>query len=117
MFLHVISCLICITPLSSTLFNLLAIVGLLLIETILFFIGIEVLLEEGVYEAAYPLHDQLIREEDAGEPETWNDRMVNFYTNKICISFIFVLEIISSLGKISKYISCTTNSCNQRLLR
>ncbi|CAF3628792.1 unnamed protein product [Adineta steineri] len=37
--------------------------------------GIEVLLEESVYEAAFPLHDQLIRKEDAGEPETWNDRM------------------------------------------
>ncbi|CAF2544158.1 unnamed protein product [Rotaria sp. Silwood2] len=37
--------------------------------------SIEVLLEEGVYEAAYPLHDQLIHEQDAGEPETWNDRM------------------------------------------
>ncbi|CAF3836457.1 unnamed protein product [Rotaria sordida] len=41
--------------------------------------GIEVLLEEGVYEAAYPLHDQLIREQDAGEPETWNDRMKLYY--------------------------------------
>ena len=39
--------------------------------------GIEVLLEEGVYEAAYPLHDQLIPKHDAGEPETWNDRMVS----------------------------------------
>lgn len=39
-------------------------------------LGIEVLLEEGVYEAAYPLHDQLIPKQDAGEPETWNDRMV-----------------------------------------
>jgi hypothetical protein len=42
-------------------------------------IGIEVLLEEGVYEAAYPLHDQLIHEQDAGEPETWNDRMVGIH--------------------------------------
>lgn len=40
-------------------------------------LGIEVLLEDGVYEAAFPLHDQLFREEDAGAPETWNDRMVN----------------------------------------
>lgn len=40
------------------------------------FIGIEVLLEEGVFEAAYPLHDQLIPEHEAGDPETWNDRMV-----------------------------------------
>ncbi len=43
----------------------------------LLFLGIEVLLEEGVYEAAYPLHDQLIHNHDAGESETWNDRMVN----------------------------------------
>jgi hypothetical protein len=43
------------------------------------FVGIEVLLEEGVYEAAYPLHDQLIPKQDAGEPETWNDRMVNLF--------------------------------------
>lgn len=41
------------------------------------FIGIEVLLQEGVYEAAYPLHDQLIHEEDAGDSTTWNDRMVS----------------------------------------
>ena len=39
-------------------------------------IGIEVLLEEGVYEAAYPLHDQLIDKDEAGDHETWNDRMV-----------------------------------------
>jgi len=30
-----------------------------------------------VYEAAYPLHDQLVPNQDAGEPETWNDRMVD----------------------------------------
>ena len=41
------------------------------------FIGIEVLLEEGIYEAAYPLHDQLTSVEEAGKPKTWNDRMVN----------------------------------------
>jgi hypothetical protein len=35
------------------------------------------LLEEGVYEAAYPLHDQLVSNQDADEPSTWNDRMVD----------------------------------------
>lgn len=75
--------------------------------------GIEVLLEEGVYEAAYPLHDQLVHEEDAGSPEIWNDRMVIIKLtclNKLFNSILF-LEIISSLGEISKYISCSADSC------
>jgi len=66
-----------------------------------FFSGIEVLLKEDVYEAAYPLHDQLIHEQDAGEPETWNDRMVNLYNlliNKILL--LSLVETVSSLGKI-----------------
>jgi hypothetical protein len=41
--------------------------------------GIEVLLEEDVYEAAYPLHDQLLPKQSAGEPATWNDRMVSLF--------------------------------------
>jgi hypothetical protein len=51
-------------------------------------LGIEVLLEEGVYEAAYPLHDQLVSNEDAGEPETWNDRMVDWLSIEIIVDWI-----------------------------
>jgi hypothetical protein len=48
----------------------------------LFLLGIEVLLEEGVYEAAYPLHDQLVPDQDASDPANWNDRMVDDYLRK-----------------------------------
>ncbi|CAF2083690.1 unnamed protein product [Rotaria magnacalcarata] len=58
--------------------------------------GIEVLLEEGVYEAAYPLHDQLIHEEDAGEPETWNARM-KLYHRWAKFSNIFRIQPIRAI--------------------
>ncbi|CAF0898718.1 unnamed protein product [Adineta ricciae] len=58
--------------------------------------GIEVLLEEGVYEAAFPLHDQLIDEEDAGEPETWNDRM-KLYHRWARFSNIFRVQPIRAI--------------------
>ncbi|CAF0899696.1 unnamed protein product [Adineta ricciae] len=58
--------------------------------------GIEVLLEEGVYEAAFPLHDQLIQEEDAGEPETWNDR-TKLYHRWARFSNIFRVQPIRAI--------------------
>ncbi|UJR37801.1 hypothetical protein I4U23_030492 [Adineta vaga] len=58
--------------------------------------GIEVLLEEDVYEAAFPLHDQLISEEDAGEPETWNDRM-KLYHRWAKFSNIFRIQPIRAI--------------------
>ncbi|CAF3540051.1 unnamed protein product [Rotaria sp. Silwood1] len=58
--------------------------------------GIEVLLEEGVYEAAYPLHDQLIRKQDAGEPEAWNDRM-KLYHRWAKFSNIFRIQPIHAI--------------------
>ena len=75
------------------------------------------LLEEGVYEAAYPLHDQLVREQDAGDPETWNDRMVRVQACRSTFERYLPLEIVLSLGEISKYISCPTDSGDSRLLR
>jgi len=51
-------------------------------------------LEEGVYEAAYPLHDQLISEQDAGDPRTWNDRMVSSNRKKHDFNFEFFRNYI-----------------------
>ena len=70
------------------------------------------LLEEDVYEAAYPLHDQLVREQDAGDPETWNDRMVRVQASPICRQTLFSTRNCTIIGR-----SSVTNSVSNQLER